>query len=116
MLFDDGKNSGNQSPAGDDRTYSAPRKYAIDFTRKIATEVWHYTPTTPIFSPYCSSIYEDAAGHYLIDYAIENFTTTEIIGLDPHGTRIFDYQYPALNFCGTAWNAKPIHLESLVFQ
>ena len=115
MLFDDGLASFNQSPSGDSRTYSAPRKYAIDFTRKTATEVWHYNANPPIFSNICSSIYEDATNNYLIDYANEVATNTmEIMGLDSRGVRVFDYSYAGAYPLG--WNAKPIHLENLVFK
>ena len=114
MLFDDGFASFNQSPSGDSRTYSAPRKYAIDFTRKTASEVWHYYANPPIFSNICSSIYEDAANNYLIDYSNEPNGNMEIIGLDPKGVRVFDYSYAGAYPLG--WNAKPIHLEGLVFK
>ena len=82
-----------------------------------ATEVWNYPQDQSIYSPYCSSVYEDRALNYLIDYAIGGpFTFTEIVGVSSKGYKVFDYKYPAVAFCGTAWNAAPLHLENLNFD
>ena len=116
LLFDDGKNSLNHTPAGDTRTYSAARKYQIDTQAMVATEVWNYVNNPSLYSPFCSSIYEDSPLNYLIDYAIiQNLPGgpfMELMGLDATGTKIFDYQYPTTG-CQIAWNAIPIHLEAL---
>jgi arylsulfate sulfotransferase len=116
LLFDDGENSENQTPAGASRTYSAAREYAININKMTATEVWHYTADEKIFTPFCSSVYEDAPGSYLIDWATETAGTTELVGFDASGVKAFDYTYPTLNFAGTAWNAVPIHLEDVTFH
>ena len=42
LLFDNGYPSLNHSPAGNGRSYSAPRKYQIDTQTMVATEVWNY--------------------------------------------------------------------------
>jgi len=74
-----------------------------------ALEVWDY--------PNGESVYEDRARNYLIDYAIGGPNVfTEIFGLTPRGEKVFDYSYPALDSCGTAWNAEPIHLENVTFN
>ncbi len=110
LLFDDGKNSLNQTPPGDNRTYdSVPRKYYIDSQTFTATEVWNY-PNENFDSPFCSSVYEDAPSNYLIDYAIPG----HILGLDAAGNTIFHYSYSPSG-CDPAWNAIPIHLENLFF-
>ena len=117
LLFDDGANSLYQIPPGDYRTYSAPRRYVIDTGSNTATKVWHYLPDPPIDSPYCSSVYQDTPNNYLIDYTLAGpYLWTELIALDSTGAKVFDYQYVELDFCGTAWNAAPIHLENLRFD
>jgi len=119
LLMDNGLASTVQMPPGEDRGYSAPRKYRLDVESKIATEVWNYERDQMTNSPICSSIYEDAPLNYLIDYsdingpiAPEQFA--ELVGLDAAGEKIFHYQYPTLR-CDTAFNAIPLHLESTSF-
>ncbi len=115
MLFDNGYPSINQSPAGNSRSYSAPRKYQIDTAGGLATEVWNYPNNESVFSPVCSSVYMDQPDNYLIDYATAGpFLHTEIFGLN-HGNKVFDYQYAAPDFCAAGWNAAIVHLEHLVF-
>jgi hypothetical protein len=114
LLFDDGAGTNYQQPPGETRTYSAPRKYQIDLGAFQATETWHYYPDPSIYSPFCSSVYEDAPNNYLIDYTLAGpYTYTGIVGLDALGNVAFNYQYDELNFCGTAWNAIQIHRENL---
>ncbi len=114
LLFDDGAGSNFQNPPGETRTYSAPRKYQIDLGAFEATETWHYYPDPSVYSPFCSSVYEDAPDNYLIDYTLAGpFIYTGIVGLDASGSVAFNYQYDELNACGTAWNAIQIHWENL---
>jgi arylsulfate sulfotransferase len=114
LLFDDGAGSNYQQPPGETRTYSAPRKYQIDLGAFQATETWHYYPDPSVYSPFCSSVYEDAPDNYLIDYTLGGpYIYTGIVGLDASGNVAFNYQYDELNFCGTAWNAIQIHWENL---
>lgn len=119
LLFDDGRGSLNHTPPGADRTYSAPRKYQINTTNRVATEVWNYPNNQSLFSAFCSSIFEDSPLNYLVDYAIiTNITPpsqfAEILGLDAAGNKVFDYRYIASG-CNTAHNSMPIHLEQVVF-
>jgi arylsulfate sulfotransferase len=119
MVFDNGQNSTFQSPPGARRFYASPRKYIVDLTAKVATEVWNYPINQSIHCPYCSSIYEDAPHNYLIDYAFVNGGTTrptlaQLLGLNSTGERIFYYQYPTVS-CDTAYNSIPLHLESTKF-
>jgi hypothetical protein len=117
LLFDNGTGSNFQQPPGETRTYSAPRKYQIDLGAFEATETWHYYPDPSVYSPYCSSVYEDAPDNYLIDYTLGGpFIYTGIIGLDALGNVAFNYQYEELDFCGTAWNAIQIHWENLKLE
>ena len=111
LLFDDGRNSLNQTPPGDDRTYSAPRKYHIDTQAMTATEVWNYPMNEAVYSPFCSSVYEDSPLNYLVDYSM----IADILGLDAKGDKIFHYRFTPLGGCDPAWNAIPIHLENLLF-
>jgi hypothetical protein len=118
LLFDNGANSLNQTPPGASRTYSAPRKYDLDLITRVATEVWNYPNEQSLFSPYCSSIYEDSPNNYLIDYAIiNNLGSTffmELLGLSASGAKVFDYRYLTTG-CDEAWNAIPVHLEGMQF-
>jgi arylsulfate sulfotransferase len=118
LLFDDGQNSLNQTPPGNQRGYSAPRKYDINQKTRVATEVWNYPNAQSLFSPFCSSIYEDLPNNYLIDYSIiSNLGSTqfmELIGLSASGARVFDYRY-VTSFCDQAWNATPLHLDKMRF-
>jgi hypothetical protein len=117
LLFDDGAGSNFQQPPGETRDYSAPRKYQIDLNTFEATETWHYYPDPSVYSPFCSSVYEDAPDNYLIDYTLAGpFIYTGLVGLDASGNVAFNYQYKELSSCGTAWNAIQIHWENLELQ
>lgn len=114
LLFDNGTGSNFQQPPGETRTYSAPRKYQIDLNAFEATETWHYYPDPSVYSPFCSSVYEDAPDNYLIDYTLGGpYVYTGLVGLDALGNVAFNYQYEELAFCGTAWNAIQIHWEDV---
>jgi arylsulfate sulfotransferase len=116
LLFDDGYGSTVQKPAGKTRSYSAPRKYTINEAAGTATEIWNYLADPAIDSPITSSVYEDAPGSYLIDYAVGGpFMFTELFGLLPSGAKAFEYKYSLIGNL-TCWNAVPIHLENLVFN
>ena len=126
LLFDDGFFSSFQMPPGMNRTYSSPRKYQLDLTGSggsgsvgTATEVWNFERGQTVYSPICSSIYEDAPYNYLVDYAFAGGFTSmnpygELLGLDAAGDTIFDYQYTT-SFCDTLYNSLPIHLEATKF-
>ena len=121
LLFDNGRSSNNHSPPGEDRDYSAPRKYQINTQTHVATETWNYASNQSFYSPFCSSVYEDAAQNYVIDYSLLGPQTptpplmSEILGLDASENRIFHYQYPTTS-CDTAFNTMPVHLEQVVFS
>jgi arylsulfate sulfotransferase len=113
LLFDNGTGSNFQQPPGETRTYSAPRKYQIDLGAFEATETWHYYADPSVYSPFCSSVYEDAPDNYVIDYTLAGpFIYTGLVGLDALGNVAFNYQY-VLNGCATAWNAIQIHWENV---
>ena len=120
LLHDNGFASSFQHPVGESRTYSSPRKYHLDLANKIATEVWNYGNGQIIYSPICSSVYEDAPLNYLIDYATNNIDfqtgigSAELLGLDRAGNRIFWYKYGTI-FCNTAYNSRIVHLEDTNF-
>ena len=86
---------------------------------KIATEVWNFETNQIIYSPICSSVYEDAPLNYLIDYAFVDARSKQdracrLLGLDAAGKRVFWYKYPTM-FCNTAFNSRIIHLENTKF-
>ena len=119
LVMDNGFHSLYQMPQGEDRGYASPRKYELDLDAKTATEVWNYEMDQAIYTPICSSVYEDAPLNYVVDYAIIGGLGTEdglaqILGLDGSGKRIFYYQYPALG-CGKAYRSIPLHLENTRF-
>lgn len=119
LLFDNGQRSAHHYPPGPDRTYSAPRKYALDLAARVATEVWNFTDGYRIRSRFRSSVYEDAAANYLVTYArAENpngSLRAEILGLTPAGEKVFDYSYPTSTVFNEAYRALPIHLEGRRF-
>ncbi len=119
LLFDNGERSANHYPTGPNRTYSAPRKYALDLRARIATEVWNFTNSKSIRSRFRSSVYEDAASNYLVTYSrAENpngSLRAEILGLTPAGEKVFEYSYPTSTVYNEAYRALPIHLERLRF-
>jgi len=115
LLHDNGNPSSFQHPVGQMRPFSSPRKYQVDLTRKLATEVWNYEQNQSVYSPICSCVYEDAPLNYLIDFASANSISNAILlGLDAAGNKIFWYQY-ATRGCNTAYNSRPIHLENTNF-
>jgi hypothetical protein len=109
MLFDNGRASNNQWPAGIDRGYSAPRKYSIDTRRMRATEVWNYEHGQTLYSDYCSNVYE-VKDSLLVNYANER-GGLRLVGLGKGGQTAFEWHYPL--GCGDAWNIRPISLEAL---
>jgi hypothetical protein len=115
MLFDNGEQSYNQDPlrSGDDRSYSAPRRYSLNLRRMRATETWNWDRGQSINSPVCSSIYQDG-NSYLVDYASESWGSTRLVGLGRNDEIAFEYRYQGV--CDTGWNAIPVHIEALSFK
>ena len=115
LLHDNGYPSSFQHPVGAARNYSSPRKYQLDLTRKLATEVWNYEQNQSVYSPICSCVYEDAPLNYLIDFSSAQVDKQcHTCCLDAAGNKIFWYQY-ATRGCNTAYNSRPIHLENSKF-
>jgi len=120
LLFDNGLPSTFQRPVGNARDFSSPRKYQLNLNTKVATEVWHYEANHIIFSPICSSVYEDAPLNYLVGYAFADSSlqtgqgSAELLGLAGTGHRVFWYKYATM-FCNTAYNSRIIHLENTKF-
>jgi len=115
LLHDNGNPSSFQHPVGAARNYSSPRKYQLDLTRKLATEVWNYEQNQSVYSPICSCVYEDAPLNYLIDFSsAEGISNAILVALDAAGNKIFWYKY-ATRGCNTAYNSRPIHLENSKF-
>jgi len=120
LLFDNGLDSLHHVPAGENRNYASPRKYSLDLENSLATEIWNYERDQSIYSPICSSIYEDSPFNYLIDYAdvnglIAQDQYAQLLGLDAAGEQVFLYQYPTPSSCGTAYNAFQVHFENTSF-
>ncbi len=124
LLFDNGLRSlfPLNQPPGEGRTFSSPRKYSLDLVGKVATEVWNFPMNQSVYSPICSSCYEDAPLNYLIDYASVGVfppppggVLAQLLGLDAAGEKIFYYQYHKNGPCITAYNSIPVHLENTKF-
>ena len=124
LLFDNGLKSlfPLNQPPGEGRTFSSPRKYSLDLVGKVATEVWNFPMNQSVYSPICSSCYEDAPLNYLIDYASVGVfppppggVLAQLLGLDAAGEKIFYYQYRKNGPCITAYNSIPVHLENTKF-
>ncbi|MBA3572663.1 MAG: aryl-sulfate sulfotransferase, partial [Pyrinomonadaceae bacterium] len=118
LLLDNGTPSAHQTPAGVRRGYAAGRKYRLDLKARTATEVWTFDNNKSVLSAFRSSIYEDDAFNYLVDYAVarnpDGSTRAEILGLSASGQKVFDYSYPSpMGF--VAYRSIPIHLENLAF-
>jgi arylsulfate sulfotransferase len=119
LVLDNGENSWLQQPPGVQRSFASPRKYKLDLNARTATEVWNHEMNQAINSPICSSVYEDAPLNYLIDYSIvgglgAQNQYAQLLGLNAAGETIFYFQYPT-DFCNTAFNAIPVHLENTNF-
>jgi arylsulfate sulfotransferase len=120
LLYDNGNPSNFHRPIGDARDFSSPRKYQLNLNTKVATEVWNYEANQIIYSPICSSVYEDAPLNYLIDHAFADSSlqtgqgSAELLGLAGTGHRVFWYKYATM-FCNTAYNSRIIHLENTKF-
>lgn len=112
MLFDNGYESFAHSPSGSSRSYSAPRQYKIDERARTAREVWNFEHGQEIWSPICSSIYQDGSS-YLINYASAD-TGIRLVGLDSTSRIAFEWILPGVPFY-YGWNAYPIHLENVTY-
>jgi hypothetical protein len=110
MLFDNGEHSYNQTPAGDDHTYSAPRKYSINLVTKTSTEVWNFKHNESIRSSICSSVYQQGSS-YLIDYAHGNDGYLHLVGVGAADATAFEYTWAGQ--CWDGWNTRIISLEGL---
>lgn len=118
LLFDNGEPSLHQVPAGPRRGYSSPRKYVLDLEAMVGQAIWRYDNNFSIYTPFCSSVYEDSPMNYAVDYAviggINANTTAQIFGLLPNDDVVFKYQYPS-GPCTAAYRSIPIHLEDTSF-
>ena len=125
LLYDDGFFSTFQQPPGENRTYSSPRKHQLSVGTPgpggagTSTVVWSYDQNQTIYSPICSSVYEDAPLNYLIDHAVAGGLGAmppygQLLGLNAAGEMIFYYEYAA-TFCNQVYNSLPVHLEKSQF-
>ena len=117
LLFDNGQASANHQPAGRQRGTASARKYSLDLQADIAKVLWQYPGDGSVFSPFCSSVYEDAPQNYVIDYAVRGGIpggTAEILALTSTGEKVFHYGYPT-GACNDAYRTQPIHLEETAF-
>ena len=110
MMFDNGYASFNHTPAGDNHTYSAPRKYALDLVARTATEVWNFKHGESIYSPICSSVYQQGTS-YLIDYAHATDGYLHLVGVGAGDTTAFEYTWAGQ--CWDGWNTRIISLEGV---
>ena len=117
LLFDDGLQSLNQSPAGISRTYSAVREYVINDAALTATAgSVYYSPNPTIYNNICGSVY-DVQGTYLVDFPVapaSNGSQVILQGLGATENLSFNLQYPGNTYCNGGWNAYPIPFK--IFQ
>ena len=125
LMFDNDLYGGGSGGLNPSPPYSVPRMYSINESRGIATETWQFLRAQPLWSPICSSIYQDGRS-FLVDYASQGMPNwgsplgnglgygPELMGLDGNKQVAFDYYYPGAFQNG--WNADPIHLENLQFS
>lgn len=111
LLFDNGNPSGMHFPAGERRSYSAAREYAIDPAHMTVRQVWHFDHQESVYSPICSSVYRFGRS-VLIDYATDNRTRVRLVGRDGAGHTAFEYVWHNVNAM-FGWNAQPISLSNL---
>ena len=109
LLFDNGQFSKNHVPKGNNRSYSAPRKYQLDQLARTAHEVWNFRHPADIRSPFRSGVAEDAPSNYLVHYSNAP-KYPRIVGLAANGAIAFDYSFP-----GKAFRSIPVHWERLMF-
>jgi hypothetical protein len=85
----------------------------LDLANNLATETWNYPNGQSIYSPICSSVYEDQPLNYLIDYAAATPQAPILLGLNSAGNQVFNYQYTGSGNSAVlqAWNAIQIHFE-----
>lgn len=117
LLFDNGQFSQNQMPRGVQRGFANARKYSLDLQNNVATQLYAYPGDASVFSPFCSSVYEDAPQNYLLDYAVQGGIpggTAKILALTSTGEKVFEYGYPT-GPCNDAYRSLPIHLEETAF-
>ena len=117
LLFDNGQNSANQTPPGVQRGFANARKYSLDLQNKVVTELASYPGDNSVYTPFCSSVYEDAPNNYMLDYAVLGGIpngTARIFALTSLGEKVFEYNYPT-GACNDAYRSLPIHLEETAF-
>ena len=122
LLFDNGQFSANHNPPGKQRGTASARKYSLDLqgdspTDYTAKVLWQYPGDGSVFSPFCSSVYEDAPQNYVLDYAVVGGIpggTAKILALTASGEKVFEYAYPT-GPCNDAYRTVPIHLEETAF-
>ncbi|HEV8185465.1 MAG TPA: aryl-sulfate sulfotransferase, partial [Chthoniobacterales bacterium] len=117
LLFDNGQTSVNHTPAGVQRGFANARKYSLDLQTDVATQLAAYPGDASVFTPFCSSVYEDAPLNYMLDYAVRGGIpggNGVIMALTSTGEKVFEYSYPT-GACDDAYRSLPIHLEETAF-
>lgn len=119
LLFNNGAGSLEQpagAPPGVTLDYSAPSRYRIDEQARTAAQTWAYRPVNPVYSPYCSSVYESRPGQYLVTYAVaEAMTRARLLGIDDAGNIAFEFEYPASG-CDHAFIGQTIDFSGLILK
>lgn len=120
LLFNDGQGSTGQpagAPNGTTRTYSAVSAYSIDPIGKSAHEAWRFDNGQTLFSPYCSSAYQQPDKSLIVNYSVlDGGTDARVIGLNPSHEVVFDFQYASPGTCLSAWNTITVPFEDMIFQ
>ncbi len=105
-FFNNGMQSFNHNPAGDNLTSSQPGKYKLKLDDKEAELVWGYDDGK--YGQFCSSIYQDGDDDYLINYAHDNTLNDSdayILGVNKNQDVLFEFRLPRGNSqCATSHN------------
>jgi arylsulfate sulfotransferase len=120
QLFNNGFRSVNQpteTPAGDNRNVSVVSTYDIDPITLTGSESQRFNHPSSLYSDICSSAHTNKDGSMLVSYAaVENRTKARVVGINPLGRIMFDYEYPSAIPCQASYRANTISFGSLSFN
>lgn len=119
LLFNNGTNSINtppDTPRGIGRTTSLVSKYRIDDESKTAELLWNYDGG--LDSLFCSAVYQDENGNYLISHTASDLATRTVIEtINEAQELLLQFNFPSMS-CATKGSreADVAPLESIRFE
>jgi len=112
MMFNNGYASFAHTPSGESRSTSFPQQFSLNLKKGTAKEVWRFDHSPALWSPICSSIYQDGTS-YLVDYASEG-GGIRLVGLDEHKNTGFELKIDGSGY-DWGWNAYPLDFAGMRF-